>query len=280
MTDDLIDDTGPDAAPGGAPLDKSPRRIRRMFGGIARRYDLANRVLSFQIDRYWRRRTTRAARLAGDGPVLDVCCGTGDLTFALRKQVSRDVPVIGTDFTPEMLHRARARWERRRRRAARRGRGAGLLAFLQADTLALPFPPETFQVVTVAFGVRNLADLDRGLAEMVRVCRPGGRVLVLEFSWPQAAIARTAYGFYLRHILPRVGRWVAGTQDNAYSYLAQSVETFPHGAAFARCLENQGLRDVTISPMTFGIATLYAGTKPEDARSPTASPDSDRRSSP
>src|SRR5262249_10784160 len=158
-------------------LDKREARIRTMFGNIAGRYDLLNHLLSLNVDRYWRWRTTRLVPPAGDGPILDVCTGTGDLALAYDRAAQGRVPIVGTDFCLPMLLPAR-------QRAQRRG-AAGRVRFLEADTQALPFPDGTFQLVTVAFGLRNVTDTDKGLAEMVRVARPGGRVAILEFSKPR-----------------------------------------------------------------------------------------------
>ena len=138
----------------------------------------------------------------------------------------------------------------------------GRVRFLEADAQQLPFPDNTFQITTVAFGLRNVTDTDRGLAEMVRVTRPGGRVAVLEFSRPRGRLTGRAYTFYFRHVLPRIGQAISRSKDNAYRYLPASVLEFPDGAALAERLRRHGLQDVRWHPLTFGIATLYVGTKP------------------
>jgi len=243
-----------------ATLDKSEGRIRRMFGEISPKYDFLNHFLSGGTDRYWRWRTIRAVPPLGDEPILDVCTGTGDLAIAYWKKARGRVPVVGTDFTHEMLARA----ERKGRRAARNRTGRcnpASLSFLEADTQRLPFADDTFQIVSVAFGLRNVTDTKLGLREMVRVCRPGGRVAVLEFSMPSNRLFRGVYSFYFRRVLPRVGQLFMRNSQSAYGYLPASVSEFPQGEQLAELMRTCGLTDVTYRPLTFGIATLYVGRK-------------------
>jgi demethylmenaquinone methyltransferase/2-methoxy-6-polyprenyl-1,4-benzoquinol methylase len=235
-------------------VDKRETRIRRMFGAIAPRYDLLNHLLSLNIDRRWRRRTTRLVLPAGDGPILDVCSGTGDLALAYDQAAGGQVPVVGADFCHEMLVLAGTK---------ARQRGAdGRVRYVEADTQRLPFPDGHFQITAVAFGLRNVTDTDRGLAEMVRVTRPGGRVAILEFSRPRHWLFGRLYRFYFRRVLPCVGQLVSRSRDDAYHYLPASVQEFPDGEALAERLRGHGLTDVRWHPFTFGIATLYVGTKP------------------
>ena len=236
-----------------SPLDKRETRIRAMFGDIARRYDLLNHLLSLNIDRYWRWRTTRLAPPADDGPILDVCTGTGDLALAYDRAAHGRAPVVGADFCLPMLRPALAK--------ARRRGAADRIRFLEADAQRLPFGDDVFQLVTVAFGLRNVTDPDRGLAEMVRVARPGGRVAVLEFSRPRHWLFGPLYRFYFRRVLPGIGQLVSRSRDNAYSYLPASVLEFPDGEALAAKLRRHGLTDVRWHPLTFGVATLYVGVK-------------------
>jgi demethylmenaquinone methyltransferase/2-methoxy-6-polyprenyl-1,4-benzoquinol methylase len=245
-------------------LDKRETRIRAMFGNIARRYDLLNHLLSLNIDRYWRWRTTRLAppRLddaGGVAPILDVCTGTGDLAFAYDKAAKQRVPIVGADFCLPMLLPARDKT--RRRRAAER------IRFIEADTQRLPFPSDVFQLTTVAFGLRNVTDTDRGLAEMVRVTKSGGRVAILEFSRPRHWLFGRLYRAYFRWVLPCVGQVISRSRDNAYNYLPASVMEFPDGEVLAEKLRGHGLSEVQWYPLTFGIATLYVGTKAVSARS-------------
>jgi demethylmenaquinone methyltransferase/2-methoxy-6-polyprenyl-1,4-benzoquinol methylase len=234
-------------------LDKRETRIRRMFNSIAPRYDLLNHLLSLNVDRYWRRRTTRLVPPDGDAPILDVCTGTGDLALAYDRAAAGRVPVVGADFCHEMLVRARTK-------AARRG-AAERVRFVEADAQRLPFPDDHFQIACVAFGLRNVTDTERGIAEMVRVTRPGGRVAILEFSRPRGWFFGRMYRFYFRRLLPLVGGLVSRNGDDAYRYLPESVMEFPDGEALAERLRGHGLTGVTWHPFTFGIATLYVGVK-------------------
>jgi demethylmenaquinone methyltransferase / 2-methoxy-6-polyprenyl-1,4-benzoquinol methylase len=240
------------------PVDKSESRVRRMFGQIAPRYDLLNRLLSGGTDVYWRWRTVSIVSPQADGPILDVCTGTGDLALAYWKKAGRRLPVVGTDFTHEMLVRAENKAERSRAKTAN---GHGPLTLLEADTQSLPFGDGSFQLVCVAFGLRNVTDTRRGLSEMVRVCRRGGQVAVLEFSEPRGALFRRVYQAYFKHVLPRIGQLVARNQEDAYNYLPSSVSEFPCGQALADMMQECGLSNVRFQPLTGGIATLYYGVK-------------------
>lgn len=252
----------PPETPGSSPVrvDKSGGRVRQMFGEIAGRYDLLNHLLSLGVDVYWRRRTVRLAPPRGAAPLLDVCTGTGDLALAYARAAREASAVVGSDFTPQMLHLAMRKAERE----SMRRRVQTPLAFVLADAQALPFADDQFQIVSVAFGLRNVADPRRGLREMVRVCRPGGRVVVLEFSQPRNRLFGAIYRFYFRHVLPRVGQWISGSRLDAYRYLPASVGEFPCGAELASLLRECGLREVQYRPLTCGIATLYWGIKPEN----------------
>jgi demethylmenaquinone methyltransferase/2-methoxy-6-polyprenyl-1,4-benzoquinol methylase len=239
-------------------LDKRESRIRTMFGNIAHRYDLLNHLLSLNIDRYWRWRTTRLAPPlippAGVvAPILDVCTGTGDLALAYDRAAKERVPIIGADFCLPMLLPALNKTQRRR--------AADRIRYVEADTQRLPFPDDTFQLTTVAFGLRNVTDTDRGLAEMVRVTQSGGRVAILEFSKPRHWLFGRLYRFYFRCILPCIGQTISRSRDNAYTYLPASVLEFPEGEALAEKMRVHGLAEVRWYPLTFGIATLYIGTK-------------------
>lgn len=238
------------------PVDKSAEKVRRMFAQIAPRYDLMNHLLSMNIDRTWRRRTLHQLKLSGNEPVLDVCTGTGDLAISISKQHADRLQVVGTDFCLPMLEIA----ERKRTEI---GTASRFLRFIEADTQALPFPANTFQAVTVAFGIRNVSDTRRGLQEMVRVCRPGGQIAILEFSRPTWPGLKQLYDAYFRWILPAIGQSMARNTESAYSYLPESVRQFPSGPAMLKTLEDVGLQSLRMFPMTFGVATLYIGQKSE-----------------
>jgi demethylmenaquinone methyltransferase/2-methoxy-6-polyprenyl-1,4-benzoquinol methylase len=224
-----------------------------MFGSIAPVYDFLNHLLSLNIDRYWRWRTTKLAPPTPDGPILDVCTGTGDLALAYDRATGGKLPIWGTDFCMPMLVPARKK--------ATRAKADERIRFLEADTQHLPFPADTFQLTTVGFGLRNVTDTDQGLVEMVRVTRPGGRVVILEFSRPRGIFFGGLYRLYFRNVLPLIGKLFSKHQD-AYSYLPASVLEFPDGEELAARLGEHGLLDVTFHPMTFGIATVYIGRKP------------------
>jgi len=234
-------------------VDKSQPRVRQMFGEIAGRYDLLNHLLSFNVDRYWRWRTVRKVAPAGPLPILDLCTGTGDLAFAYNRATDGQTTIVGADFCHEMLVIGLEK--------GRRAGVMGRLQFVEADAQALPLPDDHFQIVSVAFGLRNVADTDRGLAEMARVCAPNGRVAVLEFSTPGWQPFKAFYGWYFRNVLPRIGRLVSGSSSEAYHYLPESVGEFPQGEALAERMRRAGLLDVQFYPLTFGIATLYVGKK-------------------
>lgn len=241
------------ATPTAVTVDKSGSRVKRMFGEIAPRYDRMNHLLSLQIDRYWRWRTVRRVPPRGTAPILDLCTGTGDLALAYDRAAGGKTPIVAADFCPEML----AVGEEKKRRSGIDHR----LTFVEADALELPFPDDHFQIVSVAFGLRNIADTDRGLREMTRVCQVGGRVAVLEFSLPRWQPFKLIYGWYFHHVLPRVGQWLARNSQQAYEYLPASVSQFPSGEQLCQQMRDAGLREATFVPLTFGVATLYVGVK-------------------
>ncbi|MDX1945197.1 MAG: bifunctional demethylmenaquinone methyltransferase/2-methoxy-6-polyprenyl-1,4-benzoquinol methylase UbiE [Pirellulaceae bacterium] len=234
-------------------VDKSGERVQRMFGEIAPSYDRMNHLLSLNIDRYWRWWTVNKLRPTPGEPILDLCTGTGDLALAFHRATGGKSEIVAADFCPEMLAIGRQKQTRRKIGPE--------LTFVQADTQQLPFESDRFAIVSVAFGLRNVADTGRGLAEMTRVCRPGGQVAVLEFSSPRWQPFRAFYLFYFRHVLPRIGQLLARNQSSAYSYLPESVGQFPDGQALADRMTAAGLADVKFWPLTGGIATLYIGRK-------------------
>ncbi len=229
-----------------------------MFGQIAGRYDFLNHLLSLGIDRHWRRRTVRlvAPNLQSETPplpILDVCTGTGDLALAYDRAAAGGTTIVAADFCHEMLAIGREK--------ARKAGAESRITFLEADAQSLPLPADAFQIVCVAFGLRNVADTDRGLAEMARVCAPGGRLAILEFSMPTRQPFKSIYGWYFRHVLPRIGGLFARNSGGAYEYLPTSVGEFPQGETLAERMRAAGLTDLRRYPLTLGVATLYVGTK-------------------
>ena len=242
------------------PVDKSGNRVRDMFRQLAPRYDTMNHLLSMNIDRYWRSAAVKALRIQGSAPILDVCTGTGDLALAIEKHTAGRISVVGSDFCGAMLRIAHKKQVAITARDTHRHG----VHFVEADSQSLPFSDDQFQCVTVAFGLRNVANTDRGLAEMMRVCQPGGQVLVLEFSKPTFPGFRQVYGFYFDKVLPRVGNALARNDKEAYRYLQKSVGQFPDGQALADRMTAIGLQNVTYTPLTFGVATIYQGFKPSN----------------
>lgn len=230
------------AAPGRLPAGE----VRAMFDRIAPRYDLLNRAMTAGLDGRWRAAAAGAADLAAGDRALDCCTGTGDLALALAQRVTGSGEVVGIDFSEEMLARARAK-------AAERGVA---VEFRAGDALALPFPDGRFDAATVAFGIRNVSDLDLGIAEMARVVRPGGRVVILEITTP--ARLRGFYEVWFDRVIPRLGR-LLGRDGAAYSYLPASVRRFPEPAALAARMSAAGLRDIRWRLFAGGIVALHHG---------------------
>ena len=235
-------------------LHKSESRVREMFRQIAPRYDLMNHVLSLNIDRYWRWRSVRKLKIKENAPILDTCTGTGDLALAIKRRAPESVRVIGSDFCNAMLQIADHK--------ANNGKtGVRLATFVEADSQSLPFESDQFQCVTVAFGLRNVTDTRRGLSEMHRVCQPGGQMMILEFSRPYIFGLRQLYQFYFSHILPKIGQLLARNDKSAYQYLPESVGLFPDGDELAGMMREAGMTNVTFTPLTCGVATIYEGWK-------------------
>ena len=240
--------TIPEALPSGG--QDQERRIRRLFSEIAPRYDLLNHVLSMNLDRRWRRRAVASLGWEGhpDGLYLDACAGTFDLCLELVGQPGFRGRVVGSDFALPMLTEGLPKL------------ADVAVAPVCGDALRLPFGTETFRGATVGFGVRNLADLDRGLEELHRVLRIGARLVVLEFTTPPNPLLRQLYLFYFHRVLPRVGRWVSG-HPWAYSYLPASVKEFPGPAQLADRMGRAGFRGTSWSLLSGGIAALHVATK-------------------
>ena len=228
--------------------------VRAMFGRVAHRYDLANHLLSCNIDRYWRAHTVRRTReilLRPEARVLDICCGTGDLVLALAKVATQGGRVLGSDFCHPMLVAAHAKIERRHAPAV----------LFESDALTLPLRDASLDLLTVAFGFRNLANYEAGLVEMRRVLAPGGMTAILEFSQPPNAMFGALYNFYARRILPWIGGLISGSRD-AYTYLPESVRRFPAAGELAAMMQRAGFADVSFEYLTGGIVALHLGRIP------------------
>ena len=222
-----------------------------MFGRIAPRYDLANHVLSLNLDRFWRAYTVKCVRPILRRPgarVLDICCGTGDLMLALQAESTE--PAMGSDFCRPMLSGAQRKIE---------ARGLHCPLF-ESDALRLPLADQSLDLITVAFGFRNFANYEEGLAEMYRVLKPSGAAAILEFSPPGKTLFGALYTFYSRHVLPLIGGLLSGSRD-AYSYLPASIGKFPSAEDLAHAMRVAGFRTVEFQPMTGGVVALHIGTK-------------------
>jgi demethylmenaquinone methyltransferase/2-methoxy-6-polyprenyl-1,4-benzoquinol methylase len=225
-------------------------KVRAMFAGIARRYDLLNRIISGGRDQGWRRKTVKMAALVGGETVLDVCCGTGDLALMFARAKNKPARVIASDFTPEMLVIARAK-------AAKSGVELPLCA---ADALRLPFRDASFDVVSVGYGVRNFQDIDAGLRELARVLKPGGRLAILEATPARGIIGRCA-NWYINRVIPWLGNLLTGSGAKAYSYLADSIQLFPDAEAVKQRLLAAGFSEVRYRKLNFGTMAIHIGVK-------------------
>ena len=240
------------ASPDGASdAASASRAVREMFTSIAPRYDLLNHVLSFNVDRWWWWRTARkfvSILARPDARVLDLCCGTGDMTFALSRVARKSsARILGVDFSHAMLQRAN-------------GKSAGTsLRWVEADALRLPFSDQQFDLITAAFGFRNLADYDAGLREMVRLLRPGGECGILDFGEPRGLMGKL-YRIYFKRVLPAIGTLISGVRG-PYAYLPASVERFPSPDEMLDRMRRAGFRDPSWTPYSLGIAGLYRGKK-------------------
>jgi demethylmenaquinone methyltransferase / 2-methoxy-6-polyprenyl-1,4-benzoquinol methylase len=234
--------------------EEASQQVREMFTRIAPRYDLLNHLLSAQMDRLWRARTAKELQPVlrrADALVLDLCCGTGDLAFALRRNAK--ARILGADFSHTMLTRAREK--------DISTNGMPSLSFLEADALHLPFGNESFDLVTSAFGFRNLANYEAGLKEILRVLKPGGTIAILEFAEPPPGVLGDAYRFYTRTVLPKIGGWISG-DSAAYSYLPKSVARFFRPDEFAALLEQISYEQVRVHLMTLGSVALHLAVRP------------------
>lgn len=235
-------------------------RVKRMFSAIAPSYDLNNRLHSLGMDQHWRNVAVKMAGVQAGNQIVDVACGTGDLTLKFARARAQAGGhghgaggVRGIDFTYEMLPLAREK-------SARRSFGAGV-SFLQGDAMALPLADASVDVVSIAFGIRNVADWGAAIDEFARVLRPGGRLIILEFSLPGNVLLRGLYNFYFRRIMPVTATLISRDQTGAYKYLPESVNTFISRAAMQARMAQAGLRAIVARPLTFGICVCYRGVK-------------------
>jgi demethylmenaquinone methyltransferase/2-methoxy-6-polyprenyl-1,4-benzoquinol methylase len=229
--------------------DDKPERVRNMFAAIAGSYDLNNRVHSFGRDQAWRKAAVRLAEVKEGDEVLDCACGTGDLTLAFAKTYAKRI--VGSDFTQEMLDVAQTKL----------ADTSGRVSFQQADAMALPFEDNSFDVVSIAFGIRNVADPAKAIAEFYRVLRPGGRLVILEFDEPSFPLIRWGNSFYCRVIMPITATIIARDKSGAYKYLPKSVATFMKRDEMQQTLKDAGFTDTTAKPMTFGVCVCHRGVK-------------------
>jgi demethylmenaquinone methyltransferase/2-methoxy-6-polyprenyl-1,4-benzoquinol methylase len=230
-------------------LDEKSSQIRRMFSAISRRYDLLNHLLSFDIDRSWRKTAARETGGFSPARVLDLCAGTGDLGLAILNSMGETGHVVAADFSREMLRIGMAKTEKRN--LARR------MSFVEADGMRLALPDNCVDASAIAFGLRNIVDWPKGLREMARATRPGGKIIVLEFSTPPSGPMRWAYLLYFAYLLPGLGNLVS--RSKAYGYLRDTVLNWPSPDELAQAMREAGLADVRYRRLTFGIACLHVG---------------------
>ena len=227
--------------------------IQEMFNSIAPRYDLLNRLLSFRQDVYWRKKMISALALPDNGKVLDMACGTGDVMLEIYRQKGRNVTIIGSDFSPAMLQLARQKISSRAI--------ADTTTLIAGNALHMPFKPDSFDAVTIAFGIRNIADKQRALTAFYNRLKKGGRLAVLELTTPPKGLFLSLYLFYFKKILPIIG-WLISGNTKAYHYLPDSVLHFPESSKFAGIMKAAGFRNIRWRRLTIGIVTLYLGEKP------------------
>lgn len=242
----------PLSSPGALPSPEEKQGyVRAMFDAIAPRYDLLNSVLSARIHHLWRRAAADEAALTPGGCALDVCTGTADFAFELARRVEPGGEVVGSDFSLPMLHYGEEKRQRRHIETVR---------LMLADTQALPFPSNSFDAVTVGFGIRNVANIEQGIREMARVTRPGGRVVLLEFNQPKNPIFAALYRFYSFRLMPVLGGLISGKRA-AYEYLPSSVAAFHSREAISDMMHRAGLSDIRVRDLTFGVAVIHRGVK-------------------
>jgi demethylmenaquinone methyltransferase / 2-methoxy-6-polyprenyl-1,4-benzoquinol methylase len=241
--------------------------VQEMFNDIAPRYDLLNSLMSLRLHYLWRKIATQQAGLKPGDTALDVCTGTGDFAFELAQRVGSAGTVHATDFSEQMLvyGRQKAMQKAIRQNVERDIRSVADVQFQQADTQNLPFEDNRFDAVTVGFGIRNVADIPKGIAEMTRVAKPGGRVVILEFSTPQNPLFARLYHFYSYTLIPTLGGLIAGSK-RAYTYLPSSIEKFYSRDALKQLMQDAGLSDVKIQNLLFGAVVIHSGVKVNEVK--------------
>ena len=230
----------------------SRNEVWKMFDRIAHRYDLLNRLLSLGQDVVWRKRVARHLKDVPDQHILDLATGTGDLLIYIFDKNDRVKSAIGIDIAEKMLEYGRPKFVKRNLDQA--------IKLQTGDPTDIPFDEETFDAVTIYFGIRNVMNVDTSLSEMYRILKTDGRAIILEFSLPENKLLRQLYLFYFRNILPFIGGLISG-DSYAYNYLNKTVETFPYGQDFCDLLHSAGFKEIKMTPLTFGIATIYQGDK-------------------
>lgn len=252
MTTNLKEKSIPDNITYSSNANRSRQRVWMMFDRIAYRYDLLNHLLSIRQDIIWRKKVSKHLKNIPDQHVLDLATGTADLLLTVYQQNPLVKTGIGIDLAEKMLQIGKQKIV---------GRNLdGCLSLKIGDVMNIPFPGNSFDAVMIAFGIRNVVDVQKSLAEMYRVLKEGGRTIILEFSLPQNRMIRSIYLFYFRKVLPKIGALISGDAD-AYQYLNETVEDFPYGDDFCDLMLKAGFKQIRSTPLTFGIATIYQGDK-------------------
>jgi demethylmenaquinone methyltransferase/2-methoxy-6-polyprenyl-1,4-benzoquinol methylase len=235
--------------------DEKADYVQKQFNRIARRYDLSNDAISLGMHRFWKQKAVKALEIRPDGNYLDVCCGTGDLTERMAKSLSSGGKVVGIDFSCNMIDAAQTRWNR-----ANRSAQASQVVFLEGDALKLPFVENQFDGAVISFGLRNLTDYAKGLTEMARVVKSGGKVVNLDLGRPENWLFKPAYYFYFCNIVPLIGQLLQNDRE-AYTYLPKSLDTYPQPAGITQLFSQVGLADIRYIPLAMGSVALHVGTK-------------------
>ncbi len=233
-------------------MEHSKREIHTVFNEISSTYDLTNQVLSFGLDKAWRKRLSNFIKPLGKISVLDMATGTGDQVYSLLKANPNIKAITGIDLAKDMIEIAKQKQQNHQLKP--------VVTFQEADALQLPFEDESFDIITMSFGIRNVIDTQKCFKEMLRVLKPSGKAYILEFSIPKNPFIKQLHLFYLRHVLPKVGGLIS-KKKSAYSYLNQTIESFPFGKDFSNQLEKAGFESANFYPQTFGITTIYEGIK-------------------